>query len=178
VRAAASYDPVLLVVAEPSDLDSYPAHPYARLAAHSAMDALRLIKESRPQVLAIDWDVARFDGPALCRSAGPATAILVTTARPESAPAAVKAGCHSILLKPLTPSLTAGRIGRLLRQISARPTVSPEAVRPLGTNRLWEDAVCQRCGVPGATGFDFSSRRRAWYACLSCDCVWIGPRRE
>ena len=179
VLVAPSYDrPVLLVVAEPSAVHAYPASPYARFAVHSAADALRLLKESRPHVLAIDWDVTGFDGPALCRSAGPGTAILVTTGRPEDAPAAMKAGCHSILLKPLSPSLTAGRIGRLVREISARSMVNSHTVRPLGTNRRWEDEACPRCGVPGATGFDFSSHRRAWYGCLSCDSVWVGRRRE
>ena len=177
--------PALLVVAAPSEVDLYSVNQLCRIATHSTMQAIRLIETSRPQVVAIDWDAADVDGEALCRAAADA-AMLATMRRPEDAPAALKAGCHSILLKPFAPPLLAGRIGRLLREArdrsalraAARSVGVPLAEPPAGTNRCWVEETCARCGTSGATSFEFSSRRRAWYACLSCDSVWVAGRRE
>ena len=52
------------------------------------------------------------------------------------------------------------------------------AASPGGTNRVWQDSACPKCGTHGPTSFDFSSYRRMWYACLTCDHTWLGPRQE
>lgn len=168
---------VLLAVAAPSELERYAAQPFLRIAAHTTTDALRHLVQSRPQVVALDWDVDGVDGPGLCRAAARTATVLVTTAQPETAPSALRAGCHSILLKPFAPTLLAGRLGRLLRDAAARSS-GAGTMPAIGTNRQWANEVCARCGTPGPTSFEYSSRRRAWYACLSCDGVWLGPRRE
>ena len=188
VRAAAQpalTRPALLVVAPPAEVELYSVNQLSPIAAHSTAEAIRLIEASRPHVVAIDWDATDVDGPMLCRASIDA-ATLVTMTRPEDAPAALRTGCHSILLKPFAPPLLAGRIGRLLRETvgrsalraAARSVGSPLAGRQVGTNRCWADVTCAQCGTPGATSFEFSSRRRAWYACLSCDSVWVARGRE
>ena len=188
VRAAArpALDrPALLIVVPPAALELYSVNLLPRITAHGTTEAVRLIQALRPHVVAIDWDAADVDGPTLCRVSRDA-ATLATMSRPEDAPAALKTGCHSILLKPFAPSLLAGRIGRLLRETvdrsalraAARSVGSPVAGHPVGTNRCWSDVTCAQCGTPGATSFEFSSRRRAWYACLSCESVWVARGRE
>ena len=177
--------PALLVVVPPAEVGLYSVNRLSRITAHSTTQAIQLIEALRPQVVAIDWDSAEVDGPTLCRVSMDA-ATLATMTRPEDAPAALKTGCHSILLKPFAPSLLAGRIGRLLRETvdrsalraAARSVGSPVAGHPVGTNRCWSDVTCAQCGTPGATSFEFSSRRRAWYACLSCESVWVARGRE
>ena len=188
VRAAARpalTRPALLIVVPPAEVGLYSVNQISRIAAHSTTEAMRLIEALRPYVVAIDWDAADVDGPTLCRVSRDA-ATLATMTRPEEAPAALKTGCQSILLKPFAPPLLAGRIGRLLResvdrsalQAAARSVGSSLAGRPGGTNRCWADVTCAQCGTSGATSFEFSSRRRAWYACLSCDAVWVAAGKE
>jgi len=98
---------------------------------------------------------------------------------PATAPAALKAGCHAILLKPFAPNLAAGRIGRLSRELPMGVTSSRStpAVQ-YGTNRAWAATHCPECDTAAATSFEFASYRRMWYACLACDHVWLGPRQE
>jgi CheY-like chemotaxis protein len=171
-----------VVAVAAADLDKYPEAPLARLAARSTVEAIRLIERTRPRVVAIDWDVPEFDGPAITAAArqNGSTAILVTTQQPDLAPAALKAGCHALLLKPLAPNLIAARVGRLCREVQAMPASAraAAALQQTGTNRTWADLACPKCTKPGAVGFEFSSHRRTWYACLACDAVWLGTRRE
>jgi CheY-like chemotaxis protein len=175
--------PAFVVAVAAVDVDRFPESSLTRLAARTTAEAVRLIERWRPRVVAIDWDLPEaFDGPAISSAARQTgfTAILVTTAVPERAPAALKAGCHAVLLKPFAPNLIAARVGRLCREV---PTV-PAAVRAAallqqcGTNRTWPDLECPTCDHAGAVGFEFSSHRRTWYACLACDSVWLGMRRE
>jgi DNA-binding response OmpR family regulator len=145
-------------------------------------DRLRPNTPAPPRVVTIDWDAPEIDGAAACIAARQrGAAVLVTMKSPEHAPAAIKAGCHGILLSPFDPNLLAARIGRLTRQL---PLVLPtlRGIVPqrqiTGTNRVWPEARCPSCDEPGAVSFEFSSYRRMWYACLTCDHVWLGPRRE
>ena len=46
------------------------------------------------------------------------------------------------------------------------------------TNHVWPETRCPACERPGAVSFEFSSHRRAWYACLGCKAVWMGKRQE
>jgi hypothetical protein len=77
-------------------------------------------------------------------------------------------------------NLVAARVGRLSRGLVASGAVQrlTDGVGECGTNRRWPDVRCSRCGQAGATSFDFSSYRRAWFACLTCNEVWLADRQE
>ena len=165
-----------------ADVGAFPEGPLTRFTARSTAEAIHLIERWRPRVAAIDWDLPEFDGPAISAAARQigSTAILVTTGMPHRAPSALKAGCHAVLLKPYAPNLIAARLGRLCREVPTMPAAIRAAavLQQNGTNRTWPDVACPTCDKPGAVGFEFASHRRTWYACLACDSVWLGIRRE
>ncbi len=172
---------VVVAVAE-ADLEQFPTADFTRYPVRSTSEALRLIETARPRVVVIDWDVPHIDGPQICGAARKFghTGVLVVMQKPECAPAALKAGCHAILLKPFAPNLVAARIGRLSRELPLTPITTRAAMmtHQSGTNRVWPETRCLKCNAPSATSFEFSSYRRMWYACLECDSVWLGPRQE
>lgn len=180
--SAADARKTLIVIASPSDLEQYPSTPFARLAARTTTEALRLLERWKPRVVAIDWNADGFAPREICVAATrlPGTGVLVTMAAPEDAPAALKAGCHAVLLKPLTLNLVAARLGRLARELptAAAATRLAQQLGQFGTHRMWAAIACPQCGKGGAVGFEFSSHRRSWYACLDCDAVWLGRRQE
>lgn len=182
-EATAGHVPPALVVAVPvEDLGQYPTSSFSRFAARSTSEALRLIERWRPRLVAVDWDAGEFDARQICAAARylPGTGVLVTTASPERAPAALKAGCHALLLKPLTINLVAARLGRLARELPTAAVAArlEEKLGQFGINRTWPEIACPTCGQSGAVAFEFSSHRRSWYACLGCDGVWLGRRHE
>ncbi len=172
-----------LVVAVPlTDIERFPASPYARFAARTTTEAIRLIERWRPRVIAVDWNVAELDAAAICAAArqnGPA-GILAVMANTNSAVAALKAGCHAILLRPFSLNLVAARLGRLCREMPAAVAATRlgASLPQWGTNRTWPDVSCPKCGQGGAVCFEYSSHRRSWYACLPFEHVWLGMRRE
>lgn len=174
--------PSLIVAVPDSDVERFPSSPYVRLSARTTTEAIRLIDRWRPKVIVIDWDLPGIDAAAVCTAArhtGP-IAILSVMSDPQRAPLALKAGCHSILLKPFSLNLTAARLGRLSREMATTGTAGRSA-SPMasgGTNRVWPEVACPTCRTGGAVCFEFSSHRRSWYACLSCEHVWLGQRRE
>src|SRR5688572_11206241 len=96
--------PPLIVAVPANEIDRFPAAPYSRWAARTTGEALRLIERSRPRVVALDWDFPEIDPVAICaaaRQVGP-VGILGVMEKPERAPSALKAGCHSLLLKPFS----------------------------------------------------------------------------
>jgi CheY-like chemotaxis protein len=174
--------PVLVAAVAASDVARLPSAPFAPLAATSTADALRLIERWRPRLVVVDWDHPDFDAPAICTTARQhaGTGVLATMASPRRAPSAVRAGCHAVLLEPLTPNLLAARLGRLFREMPTAALTSPLSAmlgQP-GTNRAWPEMSCPECGGAGATSFEHSSHRRMWFACLACDAVWLGRRQE
>jgi DNA-binding response OmpR family regulator len=180
--AAPDSRPALLLAVGPGDVDLFGVHRFARLTAQNTSEAVRLIERSYPRIVVVDLDLAQFDAAAICAAAHQRgrTSVLTTTAAPERAPAALKAGCHAVLLKPFAPNLAAARLGRLVRETLLTPAARRAAAMLLqqGTNRTWPDTACPKCGHPGAISFEFSSYRRMWYACLTCESVWLGPRQE
>ncbi len=181
VPAPADDRPLVLVAADSQDVSLFGAGQFRRVLARTTDEALRVIERDRPCLVAVDLDVTSMDGVAVCAgAAGRGNAsVLVTTRTPERVPAALRSGCHAVLLKPFAPNLLATRIGRLLRERGqAGERRSPFIERPCGTNRVWPDTRCPTCDAPGATSFDFSSYRTMWYACLACDGVWLGKRQE
>jgi DNA-binding response OmpR family regulator len=172
----------LIVAAAAPDVERFPVGNFARYPVHTTVEALRMIETMRPRVVVIDWDVPEIDPAQVCAAARKFahTAILAAMSNPESAPGALKGGCHAILLKPFAPNLVAARIGRLARELPATPMAARAAmaIQQFGTNRVWPDTHCPTCNAASATSFEFASYRRMWYACLECDAVWLGPRQE
>lgn len=170
----------MLLAVDPADVNLYPSAQFTKLTARTTVEAVRQLETLRPRVAVIDWDLPGLDSVAICRAAGAlnVTSILVTCSAPEQAPAAIKAGCHGVLLKPFAPNLAAGRIGRLVRESMYVRSRGHLHAFDGGTNRLWPDTACAHCGTGGAVSFEFYSHRRMWYACLSCNQVWLGARQE
>lgn len=173
--------PTVLFLVPEAERTLYVGDTFTRVYAQTASDAARFIATDRPRLVVIDMDDSELCGMGICATAQASsnTSVLVTTGAVERVPAMLKAGCHGVLLKPFSPSLLAARLGRVIKE-----TERPWSVKtlppgwPTGTNRVWPDTACPTCGVRGATSFDFSSYRRMWYACLSCDSTWLGPRQE
>lgn len=164
--------PTIVALVSAADLKLFPTTPYTCLAADTTADAIRLIQSTQPRVVAIDLDMPGINALEVCQAARQTagTSILVTTTAAERVPPVLKAGCHAVLLKPLTLNLVSARLGRLCREQSL--------AEPNGTNRAWPNTACPTCGQLGAIGFEFSSHRRMWYACQGCEAVWLGPRQE
>ena len=172
-----------LIVAVPAaDIDRFPAAPYARFGARTTTEAIRLIERWRPRLVAVDWDVPELDANMICASARQTglVGLLGAMTDPHRAVSALKAGCHSILLKPFSVNLAAARLGRLCREMPAAAAASRlgASLPQWGTNRVWPDVQCPECGGGGAVCFEYSSHRRSWYACLPCENVWLGIRKE
>ena len=171
LNRSAEFRPVLVTVVSSSDLNLLPSGVYSRVAAQTTSEAGRLLQSARPRLLAVDLDLRGVDALELCtlaRRIG-GVSVLVMTDSPEKVPSALRAGCHAVLLKPLTLNLVSARLGRLCRE-------GPR--EPHGTNRVWNETACPTCASAGAVSFEYSSHRRMWYACQQCDSVWMGPRQE
>ena len=158
--------------------------------------ALRAIERTPPALVVTELSTGGSvnGGTAICRAAKqlpvPAT-ILVTTSEVEKVPDALLAGCDAVLLKPFAPNLLFARVGRLFRaratelryravQQRAKSHHLQERADLLlaGTNQQWPNTHCPYCMLQGVTSFEFTSYRRAWYACLDCKKVWLAKRQE
>jgi CheY-like chemotaxis protein len=174
--------PPLILAVTPQDVERFPAGPFARHSARTTTEAVRLIERWRPRVVVIDWDIPELNHNAICAAAKQIAPVGILAVMNDSqhAPSALKAGCHAILLKPFSLNLSAARIGRLCREMPAAAAASRlgTTLQQWGTNRTWPDVHCPKCQEGNAVCFEYSSHRRSWYACLPCEHVWIGPRRE
>ena len=158
--------------------------------------ALRAIERTPPAIVVTELALpgAGDGGTAICRAAKqlsvPAT-ILVTTIDVDHVPDAILAGCDAVLLKPFAPNLLFARVGRLVRARSTE--LRYRAVRQraksqhlqersdlllAGTNQQWPNTHCPYCMHQGVMSFEFTSYRRAWYACLDCRKVWLAKRQQ
>jgi hypothetical protein len=179
---AAEPRPILVVAVSPADSGQFNVARFTCLQTRNTPDTVRAIERTRPRIAAVDLDAPEFDVAAICAASHHTgcTSVLVTTATPARAPIGIKAGCQGVLLKPFAPAILASRLGRLTREplpigVSRRATtMSPQH----GTNRTWPGVACPKCAHDGVVSFEFHSYRRMWYACLACETVWLGPRRE
>jgi DNA-binding response OmpR family regulator len=181
VDAPPAAPPAVLFAVAAQDRDVFAGNQYTRLYVHTTGDALRLIATSRPQLVVIDCDESSLDADEICAAARASsrTRILITTADVAKVPKLLKAGCEAVLLKPFVPNLLAARIGRVIKDTERAYGQRNASSEPSsGTNRVWAHTTCPTCGVNGAMSFDYFSYRRMWYACLSCDATWLGPRQE
>ena len=190
-------DPVSILFVDPG-ADSF--LPFLRrrfevTAVSSEAQAVRALKAFQPTLVITELALPDGDGVSVCRQskAGESgvTLVLVTTSDPERVPAALKAGCDGVLMKPFAPNLLYSRIGRLLRMRAkdlqdcamwqrARSALLIEHAHHVtaGTNIVCRDAICPSCRQGGGVGFDAASHRRMWYACLPCGRVWMAPSHE
>lgn len=156
--------------------------------------AFRALDRTAPAFVVTDLALPNGGGEQVCRAAKalkiPAT-VLVTTDHVEQVPGAIEAGCDAVLLKPFAPNLLFARLGRLLRARATelrfralRQSAKSEHLRHrsglllAGTNQHWPNTQCPYCMHAGVTSFEFTSYRRAWYACMDCKKVWIAKRQE
>ena len=167
---------------------------YRVVTAANAATALQMLGRFEPALVVTELDLSDGPGEDICRRAKtlatPAT-VLVTTAQAERVPNALAAGCDGVLLKPFAPNLLYARLGRLLRSRSvelrmrahrqqAKSAHLKEQVELLAarSNHEWPNTYCPYCQHRGVTSFEYTSHRRSWYACLSCNKVWIAHRQE
>ena len=168
-------------------------HFQINATAHANV-AIEYVRRNSPAIVVTEIDLEDGSGIDLCRTAKALpipTTVLVTTDDPYRVPPALAAGCDGVLLKPFAPNLLMSRLSRLLRERSTQLRLA--AVRSLnksahlsdrsgllrmGTNRTWPTTHCPYCSHAGVTSFDFASMRRAWYACLQCQKVWMAKRQE
>jgi DNA-binding response OmpR family regulator len=149
--------------------------------AFPTLDAARArVSSFHNGIIVTELDLPDGDGSDLCGLANAGAQpilVLVITSDATRVPRALRAGCHSVLLKPFPPNLLYARLGRLTRDLQSRCCLPNDAMS-LGTNLSYPTMTCPRCGCAGATSFDATSLRRAWFACLTCDHVWIARRQE
>ena len=167
-------------------------HVSTRGGPHTGIEFLRRMA-TPPDFVVTDVGFADGLGYEICRVAKelsvPST-VLVTASAAEQVPDALVAGCDSVLLKPFAPNLLLSRLARLkrargdLRAMSTVVVAKSHHLRERSqevTSRIfreWPDSECPHCGHKGATCFEYSSHRRAWYACVACKKVWLSRRRE
>jgi AmiR/NasT family two-component response regulator len=106
-----------------ADLARFPTASVAPIGVCNTAEAIRLIESEHPHLVAIDWDNEDFDGQQISSAAGQRlrTGILAVLAAAKNAPSALRAGCHAVLLRPLTTNLIAARLGRLSRELPSSP---------------------------------------------------------
>jgi DNA-binding response OmpR family regulator len=174
--------PTLVVAVAEADVPRFPTSSFAIGVAGTTDEALFLMTAWRPRLVAVAWDAGGFDAERICAAAReiPGTAILATMAAPAFAPKALRAGCHGLMMQPLTANLIAARLGRLSRESPGTAVARrlDTALGISGTNQACRHVSCPDCRQPGAVAFDYSSHRQAWFACLSCESVWLGRRPE
>jgi CheY-like chemotaxis protein len=159
----------------------------------TAIDFLRRTV-APPEFVATELAFAGGVGYEICRVAKalavPST-VLVMTAVVELVPAAIAAGCDAVLLKPFAPNLLLSRLARLkklrfdrLRERTALALAKSDHLLKRAEEgaarifREWPGTSCPHCRHKGVTCFEYATRRRAWYACVACNSVWLAPRRD
>ena len=195
--AEADARPTLLFV-DPTSARAYVPALRSRfkvIEAATECEALQAIASSTPAFVVTELSLPEGNGLGVCREAKArsqsSSIVLVTTAAVDRIPLALAAGCDGVLLKPFAPNLFYARVGRLAREKNhsllgnrvidcARSADGVERSEELSTET---DGGCTPSGCPACqcqsvVAFDHASYRREWYACLSCQSVWMAPRRE
>jgi len=165
--------------------------------------AQQFIQRNPPAFVITEWQLEDGVGEEMCRiakaMATPAS-VLVTTSDPQAAPAALDAGCDSMLLKPFAPNLLSARLGRMLRvraksaQLRDRSStllqrvvaerakvdhmIDRKEMRKAGAIVEWPSSSCPYCSCAGVFSFEHSSMRRDWFTCMQCRKVWLAKRLE
>lgn len=188
-----------VVVFCPDDLANLYRNPLqltCRVAATSSAEtAMRYMSRTSADLFIVDGD--RDDvGSSLCeqaRAVRPTPPLVLVTMSDPAGAGQIIDRCDSVLLKPFAPNLLASRVGRLLRlqsrELRERASKllerahlhgakSDHLKERAGTLREWPSEHCPYCAHTGVVLFDYSSIRRAWYACAGCRKVWLAKRLE
>lgn len=155
------------------------SHSHHVQRATTVAAALPRMKTVQRAIVVTDLELSDGDWVQLCTAAktsGRVVLVLVCTSDVRSVPRALRAGCDSVLVKPFAPNLFYARLGRLTRDLELRASFPGAGLG--GTNQECPGLVCPACQHSGAISFDATSLRRAWYACLSCEHVWIAKRQQ
>jgi two-component system, OmpR family, response regulator MtrA len=177
--------PALIVVGDDAVAALCAAGP---LATSHGVERIATLRAARTRVAALPRGIVVTEltlpdgnGVELCAAikseSRNTVVVLVLTSDAARVPRALAAGCDSVLLKPFPPNLLHARIGRLARELRIR-SAFPTSTLTVGTNEQWPELTCPVCGHAGPTTFDATSLRRAWYACLACEHVWIAKRQQ
>jgi DNA-binding LytR/AlgR family response regulator len=117
--------------------------PEARIVeAADGIEALRLGRETAPQVAFLDIRMPGLDGLELARVFGSRTHVVFVTAYGEHALAAFDEGAADYVMKPLSME----RLARALERVRARlgeapPDLSPPAAKPKAPQPAWLQAT-------------------------------------
>jgi CheY-like chemotaxis protein len=147
--------------------------------------------QKRPDVVIADLCLPDDGAYAICRAAkslATPSIVLVPACDIERVPKALAAGCDGVLLKPFPPTLLITRLNQLRAlTLVARSIAAQAKSRHLNertahaidrTVQESPDTYCPDCYHHGVTSFEYARYGRAWYACLACEKVWLGPRRN
>jgi hypothetical protein len=146
---------------------------FTTLTARTSNEGLIHLRRAAPELLVLPLEPGDRDACALCRAAKEGQsppAILVLADDVVAAPAAISAGCDSILIRPFPPNLLVTRLARLFPR--TLPPDGSAISRFAPTHRRWS-SPCPACGRPGVVSFDAASLRRWWCACTACHHVWM-----
>src|SRR5690349_11728878 len=104
--------------------------------ANSGVDALRLMKADRPDLLILDLMLPEIDGIEVCKKIRtvPDTAmlpILMLTAKAEESDTIVglELGADDYVTKPFSPKALVARVKALLRRVERAPSTDPDLYR-------------------------------------------------
>jgi CheY-like chemotaxis protein len=122
---------------------------YTPINEHTVAGAKRRLPDLRPQIVITDFVLSDGNGVDVCcmaKALAHLPLVIVTAPTAEQVPAALKAGCNAVLLRPFF----------------AEPAVCPHRTPPPAVTS------CRHHASRGSSG-GHCGKRRMWCACLSCD---------
>jgi CheY-like chemotaxis protein len=163
-----------------ADLNLISPSDYICLHVRTTAEAVRCLDHEFPCLAIVDVERSDLDVTTVCWTARQRASarVVVVASSPMAAPAVLKAGCDSVLLRPFTRNLLAARLGRLARSLTVGEAERHISDGRCATPRVGPQLMCPSCAQLTGVGFEFASHRRTWYACLSCHGVWLARRRD
>lgn len=94
------------------------------LEANDGVEALAVLKQTRPDLMLVDWNMPNMDGLTLVktvRETDKALPIIMCTTEAEKTRVieAIKAGVNNYVVKPFTAETMAEKIGQTLAKVGA-----------------------------------------------------------
>lgn len=102
------------------------------ITSNTAHDAIRIVRERKPQAVLLDMMMPEMDGRQICRAIREFSAvpiiILSAINDPDTVAGALDSGADDYLVKPVPSDVLSAHLTRLIKR-SGRPTL-PEEARP------------------------------------------------